>query len=436
MLEKSGGGDSSQRRSLLIRGARQLLTLRGRAPRRGRQLSDLGIIEEGSILIVGERIHSVGPTRRVENLKEARSADVIEASGKVVMPGFVDSHTHFLFPGSRLADFERRVGGANYLDVKGGSLGIAASVQALRNTSPRTLQTQALRWLGMFAAYGTTTVEGKSGYGLNPAAERKSLKVLQSVNGRPIEVVRTFLGAHVVPPEFQDRPDDYVSMLVDHMLPEIRRRGLAEFCDVFCDVGAFTLSQARRILSAAASFGLGLKLHADQFACLGATRLAVELRAASVDHLEKLNGEDLRMLAESDTIATLLPGSVFHLGAGCYPPARALIENGAAVAVATDFNPGTSPTLNMQMILALACTQMKMTPAEAISAATINGAAALRRASQTGSLEPDKYADVIMLDTGDYREIAYYFGMNLCCMTLHRGRVIRPAAAHETGEVR
>ncbi|HYM11817.1 MAG TPA: imidazolonepropionase, partial [Bryobacterales bacterium] len=418
-------------RRLLIRGARQLLTLRGPVPRRGRQLSELGIIEDGSVLIEGDRIHSLGSARRMENVKDARGADEIDATGKVVMPGFVDSHTHFLFSAPRLQDFERRISGASYQTIQEEGGGIAATVRALRSTSPRSLEAIGLRWLRRFAACGTTTVEGKSGYGLNPAAEGKSLRVMQRLDGRPLEVVRTFLGAHVPPPEFQHDPDAYVALLVEQMLPVVRRRRLAEFCDVFCDQGAFTVAQARRILVAARSLGLGLKLHAGQFAAIGAASLGVELGAISLDHLEKLAGEELEAVAESETIATLLPGSVFHLGGSSYPPARRLLERGGAVALATDFNPGSSPTFNMQMILALACTQMKMTPAEAVSAATINGAAALGRAAQTGSLEPGKFADLILLDAGDYRELAYYYGTSLVHTTMRRGQIIWPARVEE-----
>jgi imidazolonepropionase len=340
------------------------------------------------------------------------------------MPGFVDSHTHLIFPASRLNDFERRIAGANYLDLKQAGGGIWASVRTVRDTSPHSLELRALRWLERFGACGTTTVEAKSGNGLDPASERKILRVMKKVDGRPVEVVRTFLGAHVPPPEFDDDPDGYVAVVLRGMLPEIRQRRLAEFCDVYCDEGAFNLEQARRVLTTAKGLGMGLKVHADQFKCLGATSLAVELGAISADHLEQLEGDELRLLARSHTVATLLPGSCLHAGTGRYPPARDLIEEGAAVALATDFNPGTSPTVNMQMILSLACTQMKMKPAEAVSAATINGAAALGRASSIGSLEPGKFADVIMLDVGDYREVAYYFGMNLCQMTMRRGKII------------
>ena len=419
---------ANELRPLLIRGARQLLTLQGPSPRRGRQLSELGIIQDGAVLVVGGCIHSVGSSRSVENLKEARHADVIDATGKVVMPGFVDSHTHFVFPAARLADFERRIAEPGYSDADRQGGGIQATARTLRATPSQTLQTKALRWLHLFAAYGTTTIEGKSGYGLTPASERKMLRVMERLDGRPVEVVRTFLGAHVPPPEFEDNPDDYVTLLVKQVLPEVRRRRLAEFCDVVCDEGAFTLDQARRVLEAAKRLGLGLKMHADRFAFLGAVRLAVELGAASVGQLERLSEADLQILAASNTIATLLPGSAFHLASGGFPPARRLIDHGGAVALATDFNPETSPTLSMQMILALACAQMKMTPAEAVSAATINGAAAVARSTVTGSIEPRKFADMIMLDAGDYREIAYYFGMNLVRMTMRRGRVIWNAA--------
>ncbi len=407
---------------VLVRGARQLVTLRGPAPRRGRQLRELGIIEDGAVLVQDARIHSVGPSRRMENIKEARHAEVFDATGQVVLPGFVDSHTHFLFPSPRLNDFEHRIAGAS-LPPSGG--GIHSTVLALRQTSPKGLEMRAERWLRRFAAGGTTTVEGKSGYGLNQAAELKSLRVMQQLDGRPLEVVRTFLGAHVPPPEPGLRPDRYLRQVIDEMLPQVAKLRLAEFCDAWCDDGAFTLDQTREVLEAARRLGLGLKLHAEQHTRTGAARLGVQLGAVSVGHLEQATADDILALGSSHTIATLLPGCAFYTG-GPYPPARRLIEAGAPVALATDFNPGTSPTLNMQMILSLACTQMRMTPAEAIAAATINGAYALRRHGRIGSLEVGKYADLAVFNLADHREIPYYFGVNHCCLVMKRGEIIFP----------
>jgi imidazolonepropionase len=414
--------------NVLIRGARQLVTLRGPAPRRGRQLRELGIIEDGAILIQDGRIHSVGPSRRMENIKEARDAEVFDATGQVVLPGFVDSHTHFVFPAPRLSDFEHRIAAstADALPPAGG--GIHSTVLALRQTSPKGLEMRGERWLRHFAAGGTTTVEGKSGYGLTPAAELKSLRVMQKLDGRPLEVVRTFLGAHVPPPGPDLRPDRYLRQVTDEMLPQVAKLRLAEFCDVCCDHGAFTLDQTRQVLEAARRLGLGLKLHAEQHTRTGAAHLGIELGAVSVDHLEQATADDILALGSSHTIATLLPGCAFHTG-GAYPPARRLIEAGAPVALATDFNPGTSPTLSMPMVLSLACTHMSMTPAEALSAATINGAAALRRSDRVGSLEPGKYADLAVFDAGDYRELAYYFGMSLSVRVMKRGRWIWPEKA-------
>ena len=410
---------------VLIRGARQLLTLRGPAPRRGRQLRDLGIIEDGAVLVEGERIHSVGPSRRMENIRETRGAEVVDVTGKVVMPGFVDSHTHFLFPAPRLADFECRITGQAAPSGRAAA-GIHSTVRALRQTSPKGLELRGQRWIERFLACGTTTVEGKSGYGLNLAAEIKMLRALNQLDGRPIDVVVTFLGAHVAPPELQARPDEYIRLVTERILPEVARRRMAEFCDVWCDAGAFTVDQARRVLTAAWQAGLGLKIHAEQKKRTGAARLGVELGAASVDHLEQVSDDDIHAVAGSDTVATLLPGCAFHTGCA-YPPARRLIEAGAAVALATDFNPGTSPTPSMQMVAALACTQMKMTPAEALAAGTINGAAALRRTDAIGSLEPGKLADLLVMDVGDYREIAYYFGTSLCARVMKRWRWVWPA---------
>jgi imidazolonepropionase len=412
--------------SLLIRRAGQLLTLRGPdGARRGMALSDIGIVADGAILITDGVIEAAGATEDVE--RAASSADNVmelDAGGRVVMPGFVDSHTHLVFSQPRLLDYEMRIGGADYHKIAEAGGGILSSVQAVRTAAPEELETQASRAIQNFARHGTTTVEAKSGYGLDETAELKTLVVLAAIDGRPLEIVSTYLGAHLIPPEHAENPDGYIDWMAREMMPRIRRQKLASFADVYCDQGAFTIGQARRYLSAAREAGFQLKIHAEQFSHTGAARLAVELEAASADHLEQADHEDAVALGNSSTVATLLPGSVFHLGLDRYAPARALIENGAAVALATDFNPGTSPTCSMPMVLSLACTRMRMSPAEAISAATINGAHALGRGHQLGSLDPGKQGDVILLNATDYREIPYYFGVNLAAATIKRGVVI------------
>lgn len=409
----------------LVRGARQLLTLGGDSgPRRGPALGDLGIVANGAILIKDGAIVDAGPARRVEKLPEARRAREIDAGGRVVMPGFVDSHTHLVFGRPRLADYEMRLAGATYAEIAAAGGGILSSVQAVRAMPAAHLEAQARAFLSAMARHGTTTLEAKSGYALDAAGEFKTLRVLAKLNGDPLDIVPTYLGAHIPPPEYTGQADAYVDWMAATMLPAIRRRKLARFIDIYCDSGAFTLEQSRRYLERARSLGFGLKIHAEQFARTGAAQLAVSLDAASADHLEQAGEEDIRVLAQSNTVATLLPGSVFQLGLRTYAPARALIEAGAAVALATDFNPGTSPTYSMQMVLSLACTQMRMSPAEAIAAATINGAHALRLADRIGSLEPGKQADLLVLDASDYRELPYYFGANNVHLTIKRGVIL------------
>src|SRR5271169_6833360 len=400
----------------LITGCSQLLTLRGPAPRRGKALNDLGIISDGAILIHEDR---------VEKLGQARRAVKIDLAGRVVLPGFVDSHTHLIFPRSRAREYEERIGGASYEEIANKGGGIRSTVDSLRRATPSALKTRAIANLNLFATHGTTTIESKSGYGRNWKSEFKILSLLSELHQEhPLDIHSTFLGAHVVPQEYRRRPEAYVDLLVNRWIPAVAVAGLAEFCDVFCDRGAFTVAQARRILSAGRAGGLVPPIHAEQLANTGAARLAIELQAASADHLEKINAADIHALALSNVVCTLLPGCCFHLGLSHFAPARKLIDAGSIVGIATDFNPGTSPTLSMSMILSLACTQMRMTPAEAISAATINPAYSLRAHDRAGSLEVGKYADVAAFDVADYREIPYYFGVNLCAFTMKRGVVI------------
>ncbi|MGA2899621.1 MAG: imidazolonepropionase [Candidatus Acidiferrales bacterium] len=409
----------------LITGCSQLLTLRGPVPRRGRSLGEIEIIRDGAILTHDDRIVAVGPRRRVERLPKARRAEKLNLGGRVVLPGFVDSHTHLIFPESRAAEYEQRISGATYEEIARSGGGIRSSVKGLRAASPSVLKTRALKNLREFAAHGTTTIEAKSGYGLDWKSELKILQILYDLHQEhPLDIHATFLGAHVVPPEFRRRPDAYVDVLVRRWIPTVATAGLAEFCDVYCDRGAFTVAQARRILMAGRAGGLVPRIHAEQLAHTGAARLAIELQAASADHLEKIDRKDIRALSLSNVVCTLLPGCCFHLGLKHYAPARKLIEAGAVVGVATDFNPGTSPTLSMPMILSLACAQMRMTPAETIAAATINPAYSLRVHDRVGSLEVGKYADLAAFDVADYREIPYYFGVNLCSFTMKRGAIL------------
>ena len=410
---------------VLVRGARQLVTLRGApGPRRGPAMRELGIIQDGSVLIHEGRIASLGPSRRVENLPAARRAREIDASGRVVMPGFVDSHTHLIAGPPRLTDYEMRLVGRTHVEIAAAGGGVLSTVREVREMPIRRLVMQARGILESFIRHGTTTLEAKSGYGLDETAERKSLRAIRALNGKPLDIVPTYLGAHAVPPEYAGRAADYVSWVCAVVMPKIRRRNLARFADVCCAQGAFTLPQARRYLETARELGFELKIHAEQFSRTGAALLAVELGAASADHLVCANEEDIRALAGSDTIATLLPGAVFHLGLERYPPARQLIEAGAAVALATDFNPGTSPTCSMPVVLSIACSQMRMAPAEAVTAATINGAYAIGSAGRSGSVEIGKDADLVIFDVPDYREIPYHFGVNLVAMTIQRGTVL------------
>jgi imidazolonepropionase len=410
---------------LLIRGARQLLTLRGPSgPRRGAALRDPGIIQDGAVLVRNGAIYCLGPSSRIENLSEARKAREIDAAGCVVMPGFVDSHTHLVCGPARLVDYDMRLSGASYEEIAAAGGGILQSMRAVRELPIRRLVLQARRAVDAFIRHGTTTLEAKSGYGLNEPSERKALRAIAALNGKPLDLVPTFLGAHAVPPEFAGKADAYIEWLCTYLMPKIRRRRMAEFADVYCERSAFSVEQARRYLAAARELGLIPKIHAEQFSRFGGTRLAVEMEAASADHCDYVEDEEIGLLARSNTIATLLPGAVFHLGLTHYPPARKLIDGGAAVALATDFNPGTSPTYSMPMVLSLACSQMRMTPAEAIAAATINGAHALRLASRVGSIEAGKQADFVIFKVPDYREIPYRFGANQVAMTIKRGVIL------------
>lgn len=413
--------------ALLLVNIGQLLTLRSAAdgPRRGASLSELGIIQDAAVLCLGGKIVSVSATKdalRDPWLKKNRKNIIeIDCGGRVVLPGFVDSHTHPVFMQPRLVDFEKRISGANYEEIAEAGGGIRSSIDGVRKAGKTALTRKVSAVLADMARHGTTTVEAKSGYGLSVESELKSLEVIRAAAREwPGTVVPTFLGAHAVPPEYRGRSQEYVDLVCNEMMPAVARRKLAQFVDVFCDQGAFSAEEAAQIFIAAEEHGLAVRAHLGQ---LSETRLGplLRYRPASLDHMDYVNDADLPALAQSDTVATLVPGANYFLGLSRYPNARRFIESGVAVALATDYNPGSSPTLSMPMAMSLACTHMKMSPAEAIAAATINGAWALRLASRKGSVEPSKDADLAVFDVGDYGEIPYWFGANRCLLSIMNG---------------
>jgi len=411
---------------LLISPCTQLLTLAGSPlPRRGSSQAELSIIQQGAVLIEGETIHRIGPAEEVERDLENLPMERVSAEGCVVMPGFVDSHAHPVFVKPRDDEYELRIKGSTYQQIAEEGGGILNSVRAVRSCSSEQLVQITLRRMDQFLEYGTTTLEAKSGYGLDLHNEVKMLEVIRELpQMTPLELVPTFLGAHEIPVEYKSRQKEYTGLVANQMIPLIASRKLAKFCDCFVEPHLFSLEDAEEICRMAQEHGLGIKLHADQLQRSGATQLGIRLHAVSVDHLEQISLEDIQALQKANVVATLLPGSVFHLGLDRYAPARALIDAGVPVALATDFNPGSSPTLSMQMILSLACTQMRMTPSEAIVAATINGAHALSRSQYVGSLEPGKQADLCIMQVENYRQIPYFFGMNHCKMTLKKGKIV------------
>ena len=409
-------------KSLAVLHASQLVTLAGpQQPRAGSDMSDLAIIRDGGMLITDGKIDIVGLSDRIE--KNASSAEIIDAGGRVVLPGFVDAHTHLVFAGNRLDDFERRARGETYEQIAKAGGGIWSTVEKTRAASGDELFAQAQKHTEWFLRCGTTTVEAKSGYGLTVEDELKILRVMSRLNEEtPLEIVPTFLGAHAVPREMD--ADEYIELVIDEMLPRIATEKLAEFCDVFCERGYFDVKKSRRILTAARELGLRLRIHADQLTSSGGAKLAAELEATTADHLEKTDEQGIAAMKSVGVQPVLLPGSVYALGSTDYPRAREMIEAGLAVVLATDFNPGSSPTPSMPMILSVACTQMKMSPAEATTAATINAAYSLSRGSKIGSLERGKLANFSIFDCQDYREIAYWFGIPRTHSVYVRGKRI------------
>ena len=414
---------------------RQLLTLQATrlkpGPRRGSDLKELGIIEDGAVLCLGGQIVSVGTTKdalRDPWLKKHRkSVREIDCAGKIVLPGFVDSHTHPVFVSPRLVDFEKRIEGASYTEIAAAGGGIRSSLEAVRNASKSALAAKVLAVLTEMAAHGTTTAEAKSGYGLTLESELKSLEAIREAASQwPGTVIPTLLGAHVVPKEFQGCSQKYVEIVCTEMIPQAAKRKLAQFVDVFCDQGAFTSNETEQIFEAAEVHGFKVRAHMGQLS-EAVLQPFLRFHPASFDHMDHVNADDIAQLAKQDTVATLVPGANYFLGLKEYPNARRLIDGGVPVALATDYNPGTSPTISMPTAMSLACTHMKMSPAEAVAAATINGAWSLRVAETKGSIEAGKDADLAVFDVKDYREIPYWFGANHCAMTVLNGIVLSRA---------
>ena len=395
--------------SLAVLHASELVTLTGpKRPRFGAELSEVGIVRDGGMIVRAGKIERVGPTEEIE--KNVADAEIVDAGGRVVMPGFVDAHTHLVFAGNRIDDFERRARGETYEQIAKAGGGIWSTVQKTRTASERDLLIQAKKHANWFLRCGTTTVEAKSGYGLTVEDELKILCVLRQLKQEvPLEIVSTFLGAHAVPRELS--PDEYLGVVIKEMLPRVTAEQLAEFCDVFCEHGYFDIDQSRKILTAAKEVGLSLRGHVDQLTNSGGAMLMAELGATTADHLEQTDEQGIAALRKGNVQPVLLPGSVYALGSSRYPRAREMIQAGLAVILATDFNPGSSPTPSMPMALSLACTQMKMSPAEAITASTVNAAYSVNRGDKIGSLEPGKLANFVIFDCEDHRELAYWFGM-------------------------
>lgn len=412
-------------RELLITHASQLVTLAGPLrPRLGAEMRELGIIRDGALLARDGLIVAVGATSTVAPLA-AMDALEIDASNLVVMPGFVDAHTHPVFAGTREDEYEMRAVGMTYQQIAAAGGGIRSTVRKTRAASEDELLELGKIRCGRLLEHGTTTIEAKSGYGLTVEDELKILRVIRRLNDEThLELIPTLLGAHEIPDEYRDRRDDYIRLVIDEMLPRVAEDGLARYCDVFCEAHVFNVEESRRVLTRAKDLGMGIRLHAEQLSSSGGAHLAAELGADSADHLEWVAKAGIEALRQSGAVAILLPGAVFNLGLNRYAPARAMIDAGLPIALATDFNPGSSPTPSMQMILSIACTQMRMTPAEAVTSATINAACSLGVEARLGSLETGKQADIVVHDCSDYRQIPYLFGVNHAAVVIKSGNVV------------
>ncbi|MBI2267647.1 MAG: imidazolonepropionase [Armatimonadetes bacterium] len=415
---------SPKKPDLLIKGG-QVVTLRGKkVPVVGSDLEDLGVIPDGCVLCDSTgRIMAVGSYSDMSSQFSLSKVTTLEVQNRVLLPGFVDSHAHPVFSGSRTEEFQMRAKGATYMEIheKGG--GILHTVRETREAAGETLRELARARIQAMFRHGSTTVEAKSGYGLTTESEEKCLDVLRDLSEElPVEIVPTFMGAHAIPPEYESSPEEFVDLVVSEMIPQVAVK--AEFCDVFCEKGAFTPEQSRRILEAGKRYGLSPRIHAEEFSDQGGAALAVEVGALSADHLLEIGDSGIVSLAQSGTVATLLPGTPFFLGMDRYAPAMKLLERGVPVALATDFNAGSCLGLSMQMVISLACLRMKMPVEAALIGATLNGAYTLARSDRLGSIEVGKQADIIILDVLDYREMPYVFGCNLVKSVIKNGKIM------------
>lgn len=406
---------------LLLHGAAQVVTCASRGARRGAGMADAGVVADAAVAIDAGKIVAVGSSREIGSRFLPR--ETIDASGQVVCPGFVDPHTHVVFAGDRIDEFERRIRGESYQQIMAAGGGIASTVRATRAAGAEQIASQSRRRLNQMLSLGTTTAEVKTGYGLDLVTEMKMLEAIGLLADHAISLVSTFMPAHAIPEEFNGRPDAYIDLVVDEMLPAAA--GRTPFVDVFCEANAFSVAQSRRVLERAQLLGFALKAHVDEFSRLGGLDMALALGATSVDHLDETDAAGIVKLAASEAIGVVIPTVNFNLGATRFANARAMIDAGAAIALTTDINPGSAPCPSMPLAMAIACRYQKLLPAEALNAATINAAHAIGMGDRIGSLEPGKRADLLIVDAPDYRHLAYQFGGNLVGRVIKAGRVVQ-----------
>jgi len=412
--------------TLLIKNIGQLITMAGPAPRLGNELNFISLIENGGVAVAADEIIAVGKSDDVRGRATlAEGCTVIDAAGAMVTPGLIDPHTHPVFARTRELEFEMRTMGKSYMEIAQAGGGIRSSVRDLRETSADTLVERTRKRLDRLLEHGVTTIEAKSGYGLSTESEIKSLRVIRELNQmHEVDLIPTFLGAHEIPDEYRDKRQEYIDLVINEMIPAVVKENLAVYSDIFCEEGVFDIEESRRIQQAAKDAGLKLRFHVDELASTGGAELAASMGAVSADHLVYISDNGIKAIAESGTVAVLLPGTTFSLAGKQYAPARKMIEEGVVVAISTDCNPGSSCTESMSMIISLATLQMKMTAAEALSAATVNAATAINRENRVGRLEAGMQADMVIWDMDDYRELPYHYGVNLVTRVIKKGKLV------------